>query len=479
LGRDRVFLCLVLYWKLLMSIVLGVDLGTTKITSIALDTSAREVVAVGTVANDANITSDADRNRGRSEWDADQIVTQGIACLQLVAERLGDRASQVQGIGVTGQQHGMLLVDRTGEPISPLINWQDRRALDQVKGGDRTWLEETRMLLGEDVWKRTGCRLQPGFMAGTLYWLKAHDRLTKDSKALFIMDLFGSVLTGQPAVTEPSCAGSSGVFNVRTRQWDPESIAALGLSASLFPEIREANEQIGTLTPEVASATGLSAGIPIYAPIGDHQASFLGSITDRTNSVLVNVGTGAQVAVFTEGFDFVPPIELRPFPRSGNLLSNVGLAGGWSYQVLEQFFRDVGRAMFQQQGTAALYEQLNRLAGSVPAGADGLRCDPSFAGTRLDPGVRGAITGLSPQNFTARHLARAVLEGMGRSLREGYAAIERVTGQSHSKLVAAGNGLRENPLLSEIVAEAFGLPISFTEYREEAAVGAALIAAGL
>jgi sugar (pentulose or hexulose) kinase len=68
---------------------------------------------------------------------------------------------------------------------------------------------------------------------------------------------------------------------------------------------------------------------------------------------------------------------------------------------------------------------------------------------------------------------------MGRSLREGYAAIERVTGQSHSKLVAAGNGLRENPLLSEIVAEAFGLPISFTEYREEAAVGAALIAAGL
>ena len=287
------------------------------------------------------------------------------------------------------------------------------------------------------------------------------------------------MLTGQSAVTEPSCAGSSGVFNVRTRQWDLESIAALGLSTSLFPEIREADEQIGTLTAEVASATGLSAGIPIYAPIGDHQASFLGSITDRTNSVLVNVGTGAQVAVFTDGFDFVPPIELRPFPRSGNLLSNVGLAGGWSYQVLEQFFRDVGRAMFQQPGTTALYEELNRLAESVPAGADGLRCDPSFAGTRLDPGVRGTVTGLSPQNFTARHLARAVLEGMARSLREGYAAIERVRGQSQSKLIAAGNGLRDNPLLSEIVAEAFRLPISFTEHREEAAVGAALIAAGL
>lgn len=462
-----------------MSIVLGVDLGTTKITSIALETTSGAVSAVATVANDANITADSDRLRGRSEWDADRIVAQGLKCLKLVAEKLGNQASQVTAIGVTGQQHGMLLVDRAGDPISPLINWQDRRALDLIKGSDRTWLEETRSLLGEDAWLRTGCRLQPGFMAGTLYWLKAHDRIARDDRALFIMDLFGSVLTGQPAVTEPSCAGSSGVFNVLTRQWDPESIAALGLSRAMFPDVREANQKIGRLTKEMASETGLPDGIAISAPIGDHQASFLGSVRDRSNSVLVNVGTGAQVAVYTDKTEFVPPIELRPFPCGGNLLSNVGLAGGWSYQVLEQFFRDVGRAMFQQSGTDALYEHLNRLAESVPAGADGLRCDPSFSGTRLDPAVRGAITGLSPQNFTARHLARAVLEGMARSLREGYAAIEKVTGRSHSKLIAAGNGLRENPLLSEIVADAFGLPISFTDQREEAAVGAALIAAGL
>jgi sugar (pentulose or hexulose) kinase len=222
-------------------------------------------------------------------------------------------------------------------------------------------------------------------------------------------------------------------------------------------------------------------------------------VTDRRESVLVNVGTGAQVAVFTDSgagilpaspsqhlkpnrlvenppHDFEPPVELRPFPCGGNLLSNVGLAGGWSYQVLEQFFRDVGRYAFDVESPAPLYEVMNRLAADVPPGAEGLRCDPLFSGTRLDPTVRGSITGLSPHNFTTRYLARAVLEGMARSLHDGYAAIQRITGLSQTKLIAAGNGLRENPLLANIVSQSFGLPINFTEHREEAAYGAALIA---
>ena len=462
-----------------MSIVLGVDLGTTKITCVAMETTRRQVLAVGTTLNDANVTSDADRVIGRSEWNVDRIVKQGLECLKQVAGQLADQVRAVSAIGITGQQHGMLLVGTDHKPISPLINWQDRRALDLETSTDISWLQQTRKLLGEDVWKRTGCRLQPGFMAGTLYWLKAHQLLPDHSRALFVMDHFGAILTGSPAVTEPSCAGSSGVFNVLTRNWDDEAIGALGLPRSVFPEVREVSEPIGRLTSEIAAQTGLAAGIPICAAIGDHQASFLGSVTDRDTSVLVNVGTGAQVAVFTSQLDFVPPIELRPFPGGGNLLSNVGLAGGWSYQVLEQFFRDVGRSVFQHDSPVPLYEQLNRLAKSVPAGAEGLRCEPLFAGTRLDPTVRGTLSGLSPQNFTARHLARAVLEGMGRSLCNGYEDIRRITGRSQSRLIAAGNGLRENPLLSEIVSEAFGLPINFTEHREEAAVGAALTAAAI
>ena len=157
-------------------------------------------------------------------------------------------------------------------------------------------------------------------------------------------------------------------------------------------------------------------------------------------------------------------------------MSNVGLAGGWSYQVLEQFFHDVGNSVFSAQSENKLYEVMNRLAADIPSGADGLRCEPRFSGTRLDPTLRGSITGLSPQNFTAGHLAKALLEGMGRSLHDGFKAIHNITHHSPKSLVAAGNGLRENRLLAEIVSTAFGLPLTFTQHREEAAFGAALVA---
>lgn len=460
-----------------MPIVIGVDLGTTKVTSIAVDASSGEMLAVGSAANDANITSDTDRALGHSEWRSDLILAAARQCLSNVSLQLGSHVREIAGIGVTGQQHGMLLVDSTnGRPLSPLVNWQDRRALQPMPDGKSTWLQAAREAIGPDAWKQTGCWLHPGFMAVTLFEWKTRNQLPPNARALFIMDYFVSTLTGLPPVTEPSCAGSSGVYDVRSRQWNSAAIQSMGLPRSLFPEIREANSVVGGLAAEPAEATGLPKGTPVFAPIGDHQASFLGSVADRRNTVLVNVGTGAQVAMYTDGFDFAPPIELRPCPCGGNLLSNVGLAGGWSYQVLEQFFQSAGCQLFQVASEVKLYEALNKLARTIPLGADGLRCHPQFSGTRLDPTVRGSITGLSPQNFTAGHLARAVLEGMGRSLHDGFTAIQQITRANPTTLVAAGNGLRENRLLAEIVSKAFGLPMVFTVHREEAAFGAAIVA---
>lgn len=460
-----------------MPIVLGVDLGTTKITCIAVDALKGEILAVGFATNSANITRPEDQSRGFSEWNAGLILTDSLGCIRSVVEQLATQASDVVAIGITGQQHGVVLVDSVRrEAVSPLINWQDRRALQPQPDGKQTWLQAARNAIGPETWKRTGCWLHPGFMATTLFELSIRGQLPAQAQALFIMDFFAAMLTGQNPVSEPSAAGSSGVFNVQTRQWDEEAIAALGLSRSLFPEICEANRAVGKLIGECATQTGLREGVPVFAAIGDHQASFLGSVADRRNSILVNVGTGAQVAVFTDGLDFELPIELRPFPFGGNLLSNVGLSGGWSYQVLEQFFRNTAGSMLQIEPEAKLYETMTRLAANIPAGADGLRCEPRFAGTRLDPTVRGSITGLSPQNFTAAHLARAVLEGMSQSLHEGFLAIHQITRHSPGNLTAAGNGLRENRLLAQIVSQAFGLPMTFTRHREEAAFGAAIVA---
>ena len=459
-----------------MTVVVSVDLGTTKITSLAVDAEEGKILAHSTTANDANITNSADRARGRSEWNAHRIVDLGLKCLRESALGLGDRGRDIVGVGITGQQHGVVLVDSQCAPVSPLINWQDRRALEQISTTGRSYLETARDRVGETAVDPNGCRLQAGFMATTLFWLKENGLLLLSSRACFIMDLFGAALTGAAAVTEPSCAASSGLLDVRKRSWNLESIRALGLSEKLFPELREANRTIGTITETTAAATGLRIGTPVFAPIGDHQASFLGSVGDLHEHVLVNVGTGAQVAVFADDDRFTPPVELRPFPIRGNLLSNVGLAGGWSYQVLENFFRRVAVDALKIESPSDLYSVMDHLAVEVPAGCGGLRCDPHFAGSRADPDRRGAFVGLTPQNFTPAYFARAVMEGMAQSLADGYRTIQGLCGRSHRRIVGAGNALRENPVLRESVRAAFGLELGFTSHREEAAFGAALTA---
>ncbi|MCY2962832.1 MAG: FGGY-family carbohydrate kinase [Planctomycetota bacterium] len=302
--------------------------------------------------------------------------------------------------------------------------------------------------------------------------------LPNQGRACFIMDLFAARLAGGAMAIEPSAAGSSGLFRPQTRAWDDVGIAALGFDRSWFPPVGEASQPMGKIAPQWAREFGLSEQLSIFPPLGDHQSSFLGSVANRSNDVLVNVGTGAQVAVFTDGLDFAPPVELRPFPFSGNLLSNVGLPGGWSYQLLEQFFAQVGRDVLSVPVNESLYPAINRLAREAPAGAGGLRCEPTFAGTRSNAAVRGTFSGISPQNFTPAHFARALLEGMAAALYAGFQTIQKQHPTFHAtRLVAAGNGLRENLLLAELVAESFGLPMVNTVYCEEAAVGAALAAA--
>jgi sugar (pentulose or hexulose) kinase len=120
---------------------------------------------------------------------------------------------------------------------------------------------------------------------------------------------------------------------------------------------------------------------------------------------------------------------------------------------------------------------MNQLAAGVPAGAGGLRCEPFFTGTRAQPQLRAAWSGVAADNFTPAHMTRALLEGMARTFREGYDLIAQPGRLACTRLVGAGNGLRENPVLARIVADAFALPVLFPRHREEAAYGAALLAA--
>ena len=149
--------------------------------------------------------------------------------------------------------------------------------------------------------------------------------------------------------------------------------------------MRSSGERLGGLTAALAQTMQLPAALPVFVGIGDNQASFLGSVGDPRDAMLVNVGTGGQVAVFTPS----PPtsvfmqtadtlVETRPFPRDGYLLVAAGLSGGAAYAALESFFRRVGRDLFGVEAPLHLYDVMNRLAAATAAGAAGVVCEPYF-----------------------------------------------------------------------------------------------------
>ncbi len=459
-----------------MPVAIGLDVGTTTIGALALDAATGTVLAAATVPNDCQTTGEPDRARGRSEWDAARLSATACASLRACSDRLGPRASDVVGLALTGQQHGVVVVDAGRRPLTPFINWQDRRGEELVPDGTETWVQHARSRAGEERMTRTGCRLATGFMGTTLLWLKANQGLPADATACFITDYVGATLTGQPPVTDPTMGASSGLFDLEARTWHDGMTAALGLPRGLFPPVGEAGDRLGELSAAAAEATGLPPGLPVFVGLGDNQASFLGSVADLADTVLVNVGTGAQVARYTDRLHQAPPLETRPFARSGYLLVHAGLSGGHSYAVLERFFRAVARDVLGAEPSGSLYERMNALAQAVPPGADGLRCDPFFAGSRREPDRRASWAGVSDRNLTPGHLIRSVLEGMARGFREGYDNTVAATGCAAAHLVGAGNGLRENALLAQMVADEFGLPLAMPAHREEAAYGAALVA---
>jgi sugar (pentulose or hexulose) kinase len=457
-----------------MPVTLGIDLGTTTIAALALDTDTGTVLAHATHPNDAEITSPADKARGYSEWDALRIAGIAFACLGDVRQQLGDRVNDAAGVGITGQQHGAVLLDASLTPLTPFIGWQDRRGNELIPSTEETFLARALRLAGEDAPTRTGCRLAAGYLAVTLYWLKENGHLPDDGRGCFLPDYFAGVLMNSPPAADPTLAASAGAFDLTAGVWDLGILEALHLPRELFPTVVPSGSCIGRVAPTAATATGLPVGLRVFAPLGDNQASFLGSVSDRAHSVFVNVGTGGQVSAAVESFHFDPRLETRPLP-GGFLLVCAGLSGGRAYATLERFFQKTAEQLF---GLApdTLYTAMNRLAAEVPVGAEGVRCEPFFTGTRLHPELRASFTGVSAGNFTPAHLTRALLEGMARSFREGYDMIRLYLSEPSQRLIGAGNGIGENQLLARIIAEEFGLPMSVPVHREEAAYGAALSA---
>lgn len=452
-----------------MRILLGTDLGTTKICAVALDADSGALLAMEETANDTRLVAEADA----SEQDAQAICALARRTLARLARHEKTASAEILGLGVTGQMHGVVIADSHGTPLTPLINWQDQRGKRTAPSGG-TCTEAVRALLGDDL-SGTGCAPATGYGAVTLYRMAQAAQLPENGIALTIHDLLVYQLTGV-AATDPGDAASWGIFDARGgADWLPDISARLGLPPRLLPKVYPTGTAAFTLQAGVAGTLGLPAGLPVAVALGDNQASFLGSVPDFTNSLLLNLGTGGQISVAIQRFATLAQLETRPLIPGHWLLVGASLCGGRAYHLLAQFFAQAGRDVL---GTTvelpAIYAAMNRLA-EQDGDEETPTVSPLFSGTRRDPSARAAIAGLGADNFSPGHLTRALVRGMVGEL-AGYYRAAQQAGAAAVRVVGAGNGVRRNAAVRRQIARQTGLPLLLPPQQEQAAAGAALTA---
>lgn len=455
-----------------MTRFVGLDVGTTSVSAVVLDAGSARLLAVVSLPHGAGRAGAAPSH---AELDLNALWAAAQGALATAVERAGGGA--IDAVGVTGQMHGLALVYPDGTPAAPAITWQDQRAAERDEAGV-TYLERlVDDAGGPAAFARMGALPATGYLGPSLYWLRRHHRLPEPpAAACLIPDAMVARLTAGPPVTDPTDAASTGLYDVVAHAWDAALLRRLGLPEALLAPVRATGEVAGVLAADVARRVGLPAGVPVAVALGDNQASYIGSVRDAVGTVLVNIGTGAQVSALAGAYAVAAGIEARPFPGGRYLLVGAGLYGGASYALLRDFYLRIGEAFFGARGGEELYQRMNELAAGVRPGSDGLRCVPLFTGTRVDPAVRGSLQGMSAHNLTPGHLARALLEGISDQLYGMYAAMLPLSGP-RTDLVGAGNAIERNALLARILAARFALPLQLPAFDEPAAVGAALVAA--
>ena len=376
-----------------------------------------------------------------------------------VLEGLLHAYPEVSSIGLTGQMHGILYVDREGRCISPLYTWQDGRGNVPDEHGKT---------LTEMVREKTGITVFTGYGLVTHLWNQLYGEVPEEAVGICtIADYLGMCLTGRKRpLLHASNAASLGFYDVKKHAFRRDILQNLAVNTEILPEVCQNFEQLG-----------IYRGIPVTVAIGDNQASFLGAAGDEENILLVNMGTGGQISVLSSQYFSGDGIEARPFLNRKYLLVGASLCGGKAYALLEQFFRKlVKEATGQEQPLYKVMEKMARTGrdqNSERTESRKIKVETTFDGTRVNPEKSGSITQIS-ENFTPEDFCYGVLKGMSTELYQMYMTIQKGIGIKIRRMIGSGNGLRKNPVLCEIIEDMFKAELVLAECEEEAATGAAM-----
>jgi len=425
--------------------IIGLDIGTTTLSAVVIEEKTHRLLEARAIEHSAFLPGAP----YEKIQDAFRILSLALDLISSLRAQHGP----VSAIGLTGQMHGIVYVNRNGRVVSPLYTWQDGRGNLPLPDG-RSFASA----LSEE----TGCPLASGYGAVTHAWLLRNNLIPQRAERFAtIHGALAMLLTGRKTpLLHASDAASLGLFDLSKGAFDDNALSKAG--ASFFPEVTKSACVIGET----------ESGEKVVTAIGDNQASFLGAAGEEKNAVLVNIGTGSQVSVRTDRLLSCPGCETRPLDGDSFLLVGAPLCGGRAYAILEKFLHDC--AVLAGAHPHSLYEEMNRLALTAPVNP--LHINTAFTGTREQPDARGFIRNLGEDNFTPAHLVHGTLTGMAQELHQYYLSMKAATGCPAGRLIASGNAVRRNPALRSILSEMFGLPLSIPAFEEEAAMGAAMLA---
>jgi xylulokinase len=398
-----------------------------------------------------------------SEQDPEEWWRATAESIRKVMQETGATAKQIAAVGMTGQMHGLVLLDGNGKVLRPAILWNDQRTGAQC--------DEIRKIIGRSKFIRiTGNDALTGFTAPKILWVKENepDVYRQAKHILLPKDYIRYKLTGGYAMDKADGAGTV-LFDLKIRNWSPEVVQALGIPMEWLPPTFEGPESTGTVTADAAAATGLPAGIPVSAGGGDQAAQAVGVGAVETGIIALTLGTSGVVFATTPSAAVEPEGRLHAFCHA--------VPGMWHFMGVMlsaagslQWYRDT-----LAPGTE--FNDLLKEAEPVPAGSEGLQFLPYLSGERTpypDPLARGGWIGLTVRHGRG-HITRAVLEGVAYGLKDSYQLI-RDSGAGAIRQVRASGGGVKGALWRQILASVLETELVTVNTTEGAAYGAALLA---
>lgn len=440
-----------------MTCLLGIDVSTTATKALLIDEKGR-VVAVA--------TSTYPLSTPRPLWAEQDPELWWKATQQSISEVLDSQQvdpEAIAGVGLTGQMHGLVLLDARGEVLRPAILWNDQRAAAEC--------DQMRETLGlARLVEITGNDAFPGFTAPKLLWVRQHEPelYQQIHQILLPKDYVRFRLTGEFA-TDRAGAGGTLMLDLGNRDWSAELLEVFQISPEWLPPTHEGSEITGRITEDAAERTGLAPGTPVVGGGGDQAAQAVGVGAVEPGVVALTLGTSGVVFASSDRPLTERDGRLHAFPHAlperwhvmGVMLSAAGSL---------RWYRDVVAPGIEFD--ALLTETIG-----VEPGSEGLTFLPYLSGERTphaDPNVRAAFVGLTLKHDRA-HMTRAVLEGVAYGLRDNFALMREVGLESIDQVRVSGGGAK-SPLWRQILADVCDVDLVTVKTTEGAAFGAALLA---